>query len=750
MGGLFGGTVKAGKPQYTGIQIQTSASTLPVPLIWGMNRGGPNLIWYGDFKANKQKQKTGKGGGTKTEYYTYSASLMMSLCEGEIVGISKAYIDQSEQTETDFASTGYSLFTGSDPQSPWGYLASAHPGEALNYAGIAYVAIANYDLGQGAALPQHNFEIQALRYDSAEIGLDADSALVVDDFLTDEQFGVGFSADMIDYDQLFSTADAPTTGDSTFQTYCRAMGFAMSPILSSQEQASTILDRWCRLMNTAPVWTGEKLKLIPYGDEPQTGGGVTYIPNTEVRYALTDSDYVGGSEDSDPITMTRSDPAEAYNSFKIEINDRDNQYNGAPVEWRDQNLVELYGLRPEGSLRASEITRLDMASRIVALMGQRRAYIRNEFYTSVSSAFVRLEPMDIITVYDPSWGVLPVRVKEVTETDEGDLELLLEEFPEGVSSTSGFGTQPNQGGGQNQSAPPGPVNPPLIFEPPLSMTNGVPQIWAAVSGGDGTLYGEYWGGANVWLSLDNVTYQQVGVVESPARMGELTAALPAYGGVNPDNANTLKVDLLMSDGELITVSALDAENGVTLCYVDGEYLSYEEATLTGTNAYDLTTLYRGLNGSTPGAHSSGDPFARLDENIFKIDLQTHYIGQTVYIKLQSFNLWGNATEDLADVNPYTFVPTGGGIPAAPTTLDSYPGQRQVNLVWTDMDATSYRIYAYHGITTDFADATLLATSTVPTFTHYGLGNNDTWTYWVTTVTIGGESLPAGPDTETTN
>lgn len=746
MGGLFGTTVKAGKPQYTGIQIQTSASTLPVPLIWGMNRGGPNLIWYGDFKANKQKQKSGKGGKTKTEYYTYSASLAMGLCEGPINGINKAYIDQSEESETSFAETGYTLFTGTDPQSPWGYLSSRHPNEALAYAGIAYIAIANYDLGQGASLPQHNFEIKGLRYNTAQVGLDADSAVIIDDFLTDPQFGVGFAASMIDYDQLMSTPAASTTGDDSFQTYCRAMGFAMSPVLSSQEQASSVLDRWARLMNSAIVWNGEQLKFIPYGDETQVGGGVTYVPNITIRYRLTDSDYVRGGTEEDPITMTRTDPAEAYNSFKIEINDRDNQYNGAPVEWRDPNLVELYGLRPEGSLRASEITRLDMASRIVSLMGQRKAYIRNEFQTSVSNAFVRLEPMDIITVYDPSWGELPVRVIEVTEDDNGDLELVLEEFPEGVGSTSGFGTQPNTGGGQNQASPPGPVNPPIIFEPPLSMTSLRPQIWAAVSGGDGTTHGEFWGGAFVWLSLDGVTYQQVGVIDSPARMGKLTNLLPAYGGVNPDNANTLSVDLAESNGDLISVSAVDAQNAVTLCYVDGEFLSFQNASLTGTAQYDLTGLYRGLNGSTPGSHASGSVFARLDENIFKLDLQLGYIGQPVYIKLQSFNLWGGAAEDLATVAVYTFTATGGGVPDAPTNFDAFPGFRQAGLTWDRAEVEYYNIYAYHGTSSNFGDATLLATSTVPNYTHFGLADTDTWTYWVTAVTIGGESSPAGPDT----
>jgi len=751
MGGLFGGTMKAGKPQYTGIQIQTSTSTLPVPLIWGMNRSGPNLIWYGDFKANKKKQKAGKGGGQKQEYYVYSASLAMALCEGEIEGIGRVYIDQAEESETSFASTGYTLFVGSDPQSPWGYLTSKHPSEALNYPGVAYLAIANYDLGQSAALPQHNFEVKGLQYNSAQIATgDADSAIIIDEFLTDPQFGAGFPAASIDYDQLYSTGAAPTPGDSTFQTYCRAMGFAMSPVLSSQEPASSILDRWARLMNSAIVWTGEKLRFIPYGDEVQTGGGVTYLPETQVRYTLGDGDYVSDAG-SDPVIMRRSDPAEAYNSLRLEVRDRDNQYNDAPVDWKDQDLIENYGQRPEASFKATEITELDMASRIVSLMGQRKAYIRNEYDFSTAASYILCEPMDIIEIYDPSWGLMPVRIKEITEQENGDLAFLVEEFPEGVGSTSGFGTQSNAGGGQNQATPPGPVNEPLIFEPPLAMTGGVAQIWAAVSGGDGTDYGPFWGGANVYLSLDDVTYQQVGIVESPARMGVLTADLDAYGGANPDTVHTLAVNLLQSNGELLSVSSVDAANAVTICYVDGEYIAYQDATLTGVAQYDLDTLYRALYGSTAGAHLTGTKFARLDENIFKLNLQANYVGQTVYIKLQSFNLWGIATEDLADCVVYEFIPDGGGLPTAPTGFAAVGGYQQNSMSWeTDAQGVSgYNVYAYHGTSTDFNDATFLRTTQVPSFIHVGLTDTDTWTYWVTSTTIGGESLPAGPETATT-
>ena len=56
---------------------------------------------------------------------------------------------------------------------------------------------------------------------------------------------------------------------------------ALSPALTDQEQASSILARWLQLTNTAAVWSGGLLKFIPYGDSATTAG--THITVTQER-----------------------------------------------------------------------------------------------------------------------------------------------------------------------------------------------------------------------------------------------------------------------------------------------------------------------------------------------------------------------------------------------------------------------------------------------------------------------------------
>jgi len=118
---------------------------------------------------------------------------------------------------------------------------------------------------------------------------------------------------------------------------------------------------------------------------------------------------------------------------------------------------------------------------------------------------------------------------------------------------------------------------------------------------------------------------------------------------------------------LLSGTPIDAQNGITLCLVDNELLAYETVLLTGTNTYKLTTLYRGMYGTAPATHSSGSPFVRVDSSVFQYPLPASFIGITIYVKLQSFNAFGFALEDLSECQVFTYTPTGAGSPAGPVT-----------------------------------------------------------------------------------
>lgn len=671
---LFGGGSKT-KPQYSSLQVQSSASNMPVPLGWGLGRVSPNLVWFGDFKSHKAKPQGGKGGGGKGGgQYVYTCAVQMGLVQGVSPGVNKVYVDNDKNSS--LAKLNLTFFDGSDTQAIWSYLTANHPSAALVYPGLTHVDSPKYDLGSSASLPQHSFELKMRSYNTAPGGVgDADVALVIQDYLTMPVAGCGWSTGSLDLTTLLSGPDAGTTGDAASQTYCTAMGFGMSPVLSSQEEALSTLKRWCDIFNIAVVFNGVTLKFIPYALEAISGHGAVFVPVTASVYTITDDQWISGGgpdgEGTDPVLGSRKDPTKVKNRLQMEILNRAKEYNAVPIEWLDQGLVDQHGDQQDSVFNAHEVTEPAMATVCVSLMGQRNAFRGNNVYKgTLSPAYSLLEPMDLLTIVDPKLGTIQIQVDKISEDDDYNLTLDCSQVMFGASASNGFNAPDQSPTGNDTGVDPGPVNPPIIFQPPGAMTSppGKPQVWAAVSGGDGTNDNENWGGCFVWVSTDNATYSQIGEITQPARMGKTTALLATYGGVNPDTTHTVPVDLSMSNGTLLSVSSGDAQRGASACYIGGEIIGPRDATLTSVNHYTLGgELWRGLFGSTIGAHASASAVARLDDAIFEFDLPPEYIGVPLWFKFQSYNIFGGAVQDLSTCTAYTFTPIA---PTGTFTVDT--------------------------------------------------------------------------------
>jgi hypothetical protein len=112
---------------------------------------------------------------------------------------------------------------------------------------------------------------------------------------------------------------------------------------------------------------------------------------------------------------------------------------------------------------------------------QRELYVRTKFAFKLSWEYCLLDPMDIVTLTDANLGLsdYPVRIIEIEEDDKGLLAFTCEELVAGVSnpalnpSAASNGFQPNWG------VPAVPVNPPLIVEPPPSLTGGSRRFGSA-------------------------------------------------------------------------------------------------------------------------------------------------------------------------------------------------------------------------------------------------------------------------------
>lgn len=655
MSGLFGGggqTISTSSPMLGALRVQTSAFGMAIPAVWGKTRIPGNLIWYADFKAIPHTTTTssggggGKGGGdvsSSNTTYTYQTAVAIGLCEGPINGIGAAWAGKSQNALSDL---GLTAFLGAYPQAPWGYLETYHTEQAIGYQGIAYVAGASYNLGDSADLPNHTFEVLARAPFNHTAGIDdANPKDFLAELLTAEHFGAGFPSAKL--------------GDLTqYSDYCVALGLFLSPALAEQKAAQEHVAELMRLTNAEPVWSEGVLKIVPYGDEVVSGNGATFTPNVTPVYDLSDDDFQA-AEGEDPVRLVRKTQADAFNRVQIEFLDRANQYNVDIAEAKDQANIELYGLRPMDPIKAHWICEREVADLVAWLILQRVLYVRNEYEFALPFNYDLLEPMDLVTLTDPGLGLdfTPVRIKSIDDDAGEVLKIMAEEVHAGVATATRYASQGGVGYSVNYNVAPDNVNAPVIFEPPLQLTvSSQTEIWIAVSGG-----GE-WGGCEVWASDDDATYRRIGTIYGSARHGLLTAALAA--GTDPDVLNTLSVDLAVSSGELISGTRADADRLNTICFVDGEYLAYETATLTGASAYDLGYLRRGAYGSPIGAHVAGAKFARLDDAIFKHAVPISRVGSAIYLKFPSFNRYSGGKQGLAEVNAYTYIVSGAALNSA--------------------------------------------------------------------------------------
>jgi hypothetical protein len=679
-------------PQYTGLQLQTSSGVVPITISYGATKIAPNAIWTGLFQIIPQggAGPGGKGGlfGGNATSYNYDAALILALCEGPIVAVECIW-NGSTLSDLNNLGGGVGLFRGTTPQSPVGFIQDLFPSQALGYPGTAFIQSENFPLGSSASIGSFQFEVYGVLAQSGFNGVDADPALLILDFLTNPQYGVGFPESSLDLATLLGAS-----GDASYQTYCRAVGLALSPALINQQAANSTLTRWLQLTNTAAVWSGGQLKFIPYGDTQTTGNTVTYPggvavsfevdqannttfvvqnptvvsgtytfnPNVTPIYNLTDDDFVAANGE-DPVKVLRVDPYAAYNYQVLEIFQRTNYYDSTPIIAFDQSYIDAYGLRIGSTVTANDICDANVAQTVAQLILQRGLYIRNTYKWELSWEYCLLEPMDLVALTDPGIGLnnTVVRITEIDEADDGMLSFTAEEFPGDVATAVAYPVQSKTSSTVASNVDPGNINPPILFEPPFQLANGL-AVWAAVSGANP----QTWGGANVYISVDDQTYKLAGKVAGSSVMGATTADLPAIAnaamGQTIDATHTLAVDLTQSVGTLTSVSSAVMTALGSPCFVgtggNFEIVTFENADLTAPNTYGLTPLVRGAFGTAIADHPAGSRFAELTETIFEYVYLASQIGATIYFKFQSFNTFGAGTQDLSQIPAYQYTITG--------------------------------------------------------------------------------------------
>lgn len=637
-------------PALAGFRVQSSVYGLPIPIVYGTARIAGNLIDFVPGQAIPVTSQKSKWTSATQTGWTYLNSLALALCEGEIAGIGNVWADKDSKNDFDTVIQPQDLWTlrkGVYPQSHIAYLSSL-----ARYPYLAYVAVDQLAMPNNV-LPNYSWEIEGLLIFGGGI-VDAIGSDVLPDMLSNPGYGMGFPSASID-----SLSD--------YEDYCAAAGLFVSPAFTTIRKGSDAIEELMLATNSAIVWSDGLLKVKPFGDQPLTGNGHTYTPNTTPIYDLDDRFYLAAPGE-DPIRVRRKNPTECYNQLFLEFENRENDYNADIKEAKNDDSILTTRLNPAPKVSIPMIKDPDVARVSAQLQQQRAQFVVNEYEFRLGWKFSLLEPMDLVTLTDVGLGLnfTPVRIISVVELEDAEgIEIVAEDWPFGTASATLYPSDNGDGHKPANNVAPGDTTTPVIFNGPALLSNNSNQIWIAASGG------QYWGGCDIWVSADlGATYRKVGRINEKAIFGELTADLDdglAYP--DEDSVNVLSVDVTVSGGSLDTQTADDFANLVPLCYVDGEFLAFENATLTSPFNYDLDTLFRALYGSTqvatPG-HLTGAPFVFIDGAVYRLPYPQGYVGQTLYFKFPAFNVYGNALQSLADVSPIIYditTPPGGLTPS---------------------------------------------------------------------------------------
>lgn len=645
--------------------VSTAEYGAPVPEILGTTRVSGNVIYYDDFTAHEHRetQRSGKGGHSKTVTisYTYTVAVLMGLCEGPISGVKRVWVGKEIYNYPD-SNIQMTLWKGTQDQKPWAYVAGKHPDKALPYTGLAYMA-GVIDLGDSGSMPNYNFEVAGKLLNTGD-GVDVNPA----DYIRYVLDKVGLSKVEI-------------IGLDNYRRYCAAADLLIStpPDETQSKSARDIINEIATLTNAYVFWSNDTFKIVPLDDRTYA----EWTPNRTILYNLTADDFIPQSGGA-LVTYQRKDSSEVYNQFPVEFINRANGYEKETVSYAVTDDIVDYGLRQASTTQAHYFYTKERAVKLAESLARNGKYSRNKYTFKLDWSFCRLEVGDLVTLTDVNCGLNKqvVLIDSVTEGTDGLLTFTAISRPDGKYSEATYDVHETDRPYINYNQPAPDTAKPVILQPPADLTQNGLELWIGAKG-----TADMWGGCDVFVSDDNEHYRLAGQITNTARMGTLAAAVAK-------DATTIEVAV---NGTLLSGSEQDAQRGNTLCWLDGECLSYQTANLLTNGHWQLTGCIRGQYNTSAVTHAAGVPFARLDATLLHVPFRKEDVGKKTWLKFASYNIFGSGNQSLADVKAYEYTIMAYYIPPV-SDLRVYNRYRQMpdgvvryDLVvsWTPPELQSY-------------------------------------------------------------
>lgn len=153
---IFGGKHLISGKKLNGIHVQKARQGEVIPNVYGSIQVAGNIIWASDVNEYINTKKT-KITNDKLSEYTYTISLAIGICEGEISSINRIWADDVLITDK----KNIRIYKGTKDQKPDPYIEAVFAGEQIpKHEGLAYVVLQEFNITNfNNRVPTFKFEV---------------------------------------------------------------------------------------------------------------------------------------------------------------------------------------------------------------------------------------------------------------------------------------------------------------------------------------------------------------------------------------------------------------------------------------------------------------------------------------------------------------------------------------------------------------------------------------------------------------
>ena len=553
-------------PRLAELKVTTSSYGMPLPRHFGRMRVAGQIIWSTDLTEHREKQRSGKGSPTVTNY-TYTASFAVALGSRPIGAVSRIWADGKllRGAAGDMKVGGtFRLHSGAGDQAADPLLAAAEgAARCPAYRGLAYAVFEDLQLADfGNRIPNLSFEVIA---DEAALNLTLLLGGVIEDF----------------------DADLPLPG---------VIG------LSGEGALGELLGALDPLFPIDCDGCAEKLTIRP--DRLQAAP----LALPEAATSTRREDFGGNQGYARKRAAASEQPLQVLRYYDV---DRDYQPGAQRASGRPL----------PGQPRAIDLpAALDAAAarKLVEAAAKRAHWSRQVISWRVTQLDPAIGPGTEVTLagHPGLW-----RVSAWEWHDEG-IDLSLERL-----SPHSAGTITADPGRASQAPDLAlPVTDLAAFELPWdgNAATAVPLIMAATSSPTAA-----WTGASLYVDQGDGALQLLGPSgRSRAIIGIADGVLGIASPLLFDRERSVTVTLIGDDLQLFDATMRQLAMGANQALLGSEIIQFAESTPLGNGRWKLTGLWRGRGGTERAValHSAGERFVLLDGSGTALDSQA--IGET--------------------------------------------------------------------------------------------------------------------------